>query len=67
MLAPVNGQGFSRKHASLAPDAATCILALIDGLSGTGDDTVEARNGELFVTPAQPCDDSDQHKRRMFP
>jgi hypothetical protein len=39
---------------------ATCILALIDSLSGKEGFTVEARNGELFVTPVQPCDDGDQ-------
>ncbi|HEY7084519.1 MAG TPA: hypothetical protein VH519_06850 [Hyphomicrobiaceae bacterium] len=33
---------------------ATCIQALIDSLSGTEGYTVEARNGELFVTPTQP-------------
>jgi hypothetical protein len=61
MLAPVKGQGSSLKSAALAgPDVATCILALIDSLSGKEGFTVEARNGELFVTPVQPCDDGDQ-------
>jgi hypothetical protein len=67
MLAPVEGQGFSRKPAALAPDVATCILALIASLSGMGGHTVEGRNGELFITPVQPCDDGDQHKPGTFP
>ena len=55
MLAPVKGQRFAPRPAARAtPDVATCILALIDGLSGTEGYTVEARNGELFVTPPQP-------------
>jgi len=39
---------------------ATCIRALIDSLSGTEGYTVEARNGELFVTPVQPRNDANQ-------
>ena len=59
MLAPVKDEGFSRMPAAPAPDVATCILTLIDSLSGMAGYTVEARNGELFVTPVQPCDDGD--------
>jgi hypothetical protein len=56
MLAPVKGQGSAPQPAAHAgPDVATCILALIDSLSGTAGYTLEARNGELFVTPVQPC------------
>jgi len=39
----------------VGPDVAACILALIDSLSATEAYTVEARNGELFLTPVQPC------------
>jgi hypothetical protein len=61
MLAPVKGQGPVHKPAAHpGPDVATCILALIDGLSGTRGYTVEARNGELFVTPVQPCNARNQ-------
>ena len=54
MLAPVKAQGSAPSPAHGGPDVATCILALIDSLSGTEGYTVEARNGELFVTPVQP-------------
>jgi hypothetical protein len=54
MLAPIEAQGSSPDRAHGGPDVATCILALIDSLSGTEGYTVEARNGELFVTPVQP-------------
>jgi hypothetical protein len=54
MLAAFDRQA-SPVSAGPHPDEATSIvLALIDGLSGTGGYLVEARNGELFITPAQP-------------
>jgi hypothetical protein len=53
MLVPVKGQGFALKGGAHTPDVATCILALIDSLSGAEGYTVEARNGELFVTLLQ--------------
>ena len=56
MLAPVKDQG-SASNPTHGPDVATCILALIYSLSGTEGYTVEARNGELFLTPVQPCND----------
>jgi len=54
MLAPIEAQGSAPDRAHGGPDVASCILALIDSLSGTEGYTVEARNGELFVTPVQP-------------
>jgi hypothetical protein len=54
MLAPVEAQGSAPNPTHAGPDVATCIRALIDSLSGTEGYAVEARNGELFVTPAQP-------------
>ena len=59
MLAPVKDQGSAPHHAQ-GPDVATCILALIDSLAGTEGYTVEAHNGELFVTPVQPRNDANQ-------
>jgi hypothetical protein len=55
MLAPVKDQGSAPNPGQAGPDVAACILALIDSLSGTEGYTVEARNGELFLTPVQPC------------
>jgi len=57
MLAVVDRRAASAAPACAGPhpDEATCIvLALIDALSGTGGYLVEARNGELFVTPVEP-------------
>lgn len=55
MLAPVKGQRPAPKPAAHAgPDVASCILALIDGLSDTRSYMVAARNGELFITPVHP-------------
>jgi len=63
MLAPVKGHGSAPKPAAHAgPDVASCILALIDSLSRSEGYTVEARNGELFVTPVQPC--NGDHKAK---
>jgi len=59
MLAPVKDQGSAPDPAD-GPDVATCIRALIDSLSGTEGYTVEAHNGELFVTPVQPRNDANQ-------
>ena len=56
MLAPIKDRG-SAPNPTHGPDVAICILALIDSLSGTKGYTVEARNGELFLTPVQPCND----------
>jgi hypothetical protein len=42
--------------ARVSPDPAICLLALIESLSGAADYKVEARNGELFITPLQPGD-----------
>jgi hypothetical protein len=54
MPAPVEGQGSVPNPVREGPDVATCMLALIDSLSGTERYAVEARNGELIVTPVQP-------------
>jgi hypothetical protein len=55
MLASVKDQGSAPNPVHVGPDVAACILALIDSLSATEAYTVEARNGELFLTPVQPC------------
>ena len=54
MLAPIKAQASAPNPTHGGPDVAACILALIDSLSGTEGYTVEARNGELFVTPVHP-------------
>lgn len=59
MPVPVKDQG-SAPDPVHGPDVATCILALIDSLSGTEGYTLEARNGELFVTPVQPRNGGNQ-------
>jgi len=58
MPAPVNRQASPVEPllARVSPDPAICILALIESLSGAADYRVEARNGELFITPLQPGD-----------
>jgi hypothetical protein len=57
MLAAVDRQASSAAPVSAGPhpdEATRIVLALIDGLSGTGGYLVEARNGELFIIPASP-------------
>jgi hypothetical protein len=45
--------------ALVGADAANCILALIDILSSSRH-RIEARNGELFITRAQPDADAEE-------